>query len=207
MQKSSCKRIFAGPALRCVIYTVPQPERCEPPKARQSSRFPLNVQNSHRVTARAIRTARSPQKAPTPRCSKLAPRHSEKHPSRPKSAEGSLAALFKIRTAPQRERSEPPKACRGLPCNDVHNSHRPTARALRATQSLQRAPLQRCSKFTPRHSESDPRHPKSAEDSLAAIARATRATQSPLPSWPKQPLRREVGIREPFSPHHCVGYF
>ena len=89
--------------------------------------------------------------------------------------------MLKMRTAPQRERFDPPKVRRGFASRSqnvrrataraislsqsdalatkstprrTQNAHRATARTIRHTQSAQRVRFA-CSKCAPRHSESD----------------------------------------------------
>ena len=103
--------------------------------------------------------------------------------------------MLKMRTAPERERFDPPKVRRGLTSRS-QNVHRATARAIRPTQSAQRvhflfskvctAPQrERCdppkvrrgftlhSLCAPRHSESDWDHPKCANGSLCIFNKCT----------------------------------
>ena len=65
-----------------------------------------------RVRRRAIRHARSPQRVRR-RAQGFARHHSESAPTRPIPVEGSSASS-RIRTAPQRERSDTPDPCRGF---------------------------------------------------------------------------------------------
>ena len=65
-----------------------------------------------RVRRRAIRHARSPQRVRR-RAQGFTRHHSESAPTRPIPVEGSSASS-RIRTAPQRERSDTPDPCRGF---------------------------------------------------------------------------------------------
>ena len=153
------------------MRTAPQRERFDPHKARRG--FTLRAQNVHRATARAIRPTRCAQRVHFA-CSKCAPRHSESDLTHPKCAEGSFRVL-KMRTAPQRERFDPPKVRKGfalrsqnarrataislsqsdaLATKPTPSAHRATARAIRPTQSAQRVRFAR-SKCAPRHSDSN----------------------------------------------------
>ena len=116
-----------------------------------------------RVRRRAIRHARSPQRVRR-RAQGFARHHSESAPTRPIPVEGSSASS-RIRTAPQRERSDTPDPCRGFigvegssassrirtapqrefsdtpdPCRgfigELKDGHGTTARALRHARSL-----------------------------------------------------------------------
>ena len=72
-----------------------------------------------------------------------------------------------MRAAPQRERFDPPKVCRGFTLR-AQNVHRAAARAIRPTQAAQRVRFA-CSKCAPRHSESGLTYPKCAEGSLCML--------------------------------------
>ena len=116
------------------IRTAPQRERSDTPDPRRG--FIGELKDSHgttqRVRRRAIRHARSPQRVRR-RAQGFARHHSESAPTRPIPAEGSSASS-RIRTAPQRERSDTPDPCRGF-IGELKDSHGTTARALRHARS------------------------------------------------------------------------
>ena len=108
-----------------------------------------------KVRRRAIRHARSPQRVRR-RAQGFARHHSESAPTRPIPAEGSSASS-RIRTAPQRERSDTPDPCRGF-IGELKDSHGTTARALRLARH---------------HSESAPTRPIPVEGSSASSRMGT----------------------------------
>ena len=109
---------------------------------RELSTRPIPVEGSS-ATAR-MRTAPQRERSDTPdpcrgfighrRAQGCARHHSESAPTRPIPVEGS-SATARMRTAPQRERSDTPDPCRGFigPRQDGHGT---TARALRHARSL-----------------------------------------------------------------------
>ena len=125
---------------RARMGTAPQRERSDTPDPRRG--FIGDLKDSHGTTARALRHTRSPQRVhrraqgfarhhsesaptcPIPRHARSPRRvhrraqgwarhHSESAPTRPIPAEGSSASS-RIRTAPQRERSDTPDPRRGF---------------------------------------------------------------------------------------------
>ena len=158
--------------------------------------------NSHGATARALRHARSPQRARRAQ-DKFARRHSESASTRTISAEGSPSARH-IRAAPQRERFDTHDLCRRFAELETHShratarvaelkthSHGATARALRRAQSPQSVRRAQ-DKFARRHSESASTRTISAEGSPSA-RHIRAAPRSP------QRVRRD---RDTFAPRH-----
>ena len=115
------------------IRTAPQRERFDTHGPRRG--FIGLKTNSHGATARALRHARSPQRARRAQ-DKFARRHSESASTRTIPAEGSSGSR-QIRTAPQRERFDTHDPRRGF-IGLKTNSHGATARALRHARSPQR---------------------------------------------------------------------
>ena len=91
------------------------------------------LKDAHGTTARALRHARSPQRVHRSTAG-WARHHSESAPTRPIPVEGSSASS-RMRTAPQRERSDTPDPRRGFigPRQDGRGT---TARARRHARSL-----------------------------------------------------------------------
>ena len=106
-------------------------ERSDTPDPRRG--FAGELKDSHGTTARALRHARSPQRVHR-RAEGFARHHSESAPTRPIPVEGSSASS-RIRTAPQRERSDTPDPCRWF-IGELKDGHGTTARALRHARSL-----------------------------------------------------------------------
>ena len=130
---------------------LPSSSLLPPPPSRLPSSAlpppPKALKDGHGTTARAIRHARSPQRVRR-RAQGWARHHSESAPTRPIPAEGSPAsdptrpipvegssATARMRTAPQRERSDTPDPCRGF-IGHGKDAHGTTARALRHARSL-----------------------------------------------------------------------
>ena len=177
-----------------------------------------DLKDSHGTTARALRHARSPQRVHR-RAQGWARHHSESAPTRPIPVEGASASS-RIRTAPQRERSDTPDPCRGFigELKDSHSESDPTRpipvegssassrirtaphrcpqrvrrRAIRHARSPQRA-RRRAQGFARHHSESAPTHPIPAEGSSASSRIRTAPHRSP------QRVRRRA-IRHARSP-------
>ena len=116
--------------------------------------------------------------------------HSENNPTRPIPAEGSPASS-RIRTAPQRERSDTPDPRRGF-AGALKDSHGTTVRALRHARSPQRV-RRRAQGFARHHSESAPTRPIPVERSSASSRIRTARHRSP------QRVRRRA-IRHARSP-------
>ena len=121
-----------------------------------------------RVRRRAIRHARSPQRVRR-RAEGFARHHSESAPTRPIHVEGSSVSS-RIRTAPQRERSDTPDPCRWFIGVGVHR---------------------RAQGFARHHSESAPTRPTPVEGSSASsrIRTAPQRERSDTPD----PCRRFIG--------------
>ena len=139
--------------------TAPQRERFDTHDLRRG--FIGLKTDAHGATARAIRHARSPQRARRDQ-DKFARRHSESASTRRISAEGSPRSR-QIRTAPQRERFDTQDLRRGFAKVKI-NSHGATARALRHAGSPQRVRRDQ-DRFARRHSESASTRTISAEGS------------------------------------------
>ena len=196
---------FSPPPL---LSPLPSSALPPPPKA---------LKDGHGTTARAIRHARSPQKVRR-RAQGFARHHSESDPTRPIPAEGSPASS-RIRTAPQRERSDTPDPRRGFAgersdtpdprrgfAGELKDSHGTTARALRHARSPQRV-HRRAQGFARHHTDPrrgfagersdtpDPRRGFAGElkDSHGTTARALRHARSP------QRVHRRA---EGFARHH-----
>ena len=116
------------------IRTAPQRERSDTPDPRRG--FIGELKDSHGTTP--IPAEGSPASDPTRpvrrRAQGFARHHSESAPTRPIPVEGSSASS-RIRTAPQRERSDTPDPCRGF-IGHGKDAHGTTARALRHARSL-----------------------------------------------------------------------
>ena len=139
--------------------TAPQRERFDTHDLRRG--FIGLKTDAHGATARAIRHARSPQRARRDQ-DKFARRHSERASTRRISAEGSPRSR-QIRTAPQRERFDTQDLRRGFAATKT-DSRGATARALRHARSPQRVRRAQ-DKFARRHSESASTRTISAEGS------------------------------------------
>ena len=180
----------------------------------------MHFQYVRRATARTIRPTQSAQRAHFA-FSTCAPRHSESDSTHPKCAEGSLC-IFNMRAAPQRERFDPPKVRRRFTLhfqNTIRPTHSATARAIRPTQSAQRArfAFSICaphhsendsahfafSTCAPRHSESDSTHPKCAEGSLC-IFNMRAAPQRERFDPPKVRRRFTLHFQHAVRPTRCV---
>ena len=143
------------------IRTAPQRERSDTPDPHKNSLASSRIRTAphrspQRVRRRAIRHARSPQRVRR-RAQGFARHHSGSAPTRPIPVEGSSASS-RIRTAPQRERSDTPDPCRRLigvegssassrirtapqrersdTLGELKDSHGTTAGALRHARSL-----------------------------------------------------------------------
>ena len=106
----TCTIPAEGSSASVQMRTLPQRERSDTHDP--CRRFVGHVESSHGATARALQHARSRQRVRRPR-RKFARRHSESDPTRTIPAEGS-SATWKIRTAPQRERSDTHDPRRGF---------------------------------------------------------------------------------------------
>ena len=157
--------------------TAPQRERFDAHDLRRG--FIGLKTDAHGATARAIRHARSPQRARRDQ-DKFARRHSESASTRRISAEGSPRSR-QIRTAPQRERFDTQDLRRGFAATKT-DSRGATARALRHARSPQRVRRAQ-DKFARRHSESASTRTISfaalKTNSHGATARALRHARSP----------------------------
>ena len=158
-----------------------------PPSSSALPPPPKALKDGHGTTARAIRHARSPQRVHR-RAQGFARHHSESDPTRPIPAEGSSASS-RIRTAPQRERSDTPDPRRGF-IGELKDSHGTTARAIRHARSPQRV-HRRAQGWARHHSESAPTRPIPAEGSSAS-SRIRTAPQRELSDTP-DPRRGFIG--------------
>ena len=143
--------------------------------------FDASFQNSHGTTTGAIRHARSPQRVRR-EFSKFARRHNGSDSTRTIPAEGSTR-VFKIRTAPQRERFDTHDPRRGFDVS-FQNLHGATTGAIRHARSPQRV-RREFLKFARRHNGSDPTRTIPAEfdasfqNSHGATTEAIRHARSP----------------------------